>query len=81
MLELWTRGLYRATPHRVRNAAARNRYSYPFFFDPSFDAKLECIEEDLLAKQSNERLNRNDTITRWDGIDMQDMRGECIVVL
>lgn len=29
MLELWTRGLYRATPHRVRNAANRDRYSYP----------------------------------------------------
>lgn len=37
MLELWTHGFYRATPHRVRNKADNDRLSMPFFFDPNWD--------------------------------------------
>lgn len=37
MLELWTHGYYRATPHRVRNKAGHDRISMPFFFDPNWD--------------------------------------------
>lgn len=39
MLERMTGGAYRSTPHRVRQPA-RSRLSFPFFFDPSWDAEI-----------------------------------------
>jgi isopenicillin N synthase-like dioxygenase len=44
MLDRMTKGLYRSTPHRVRNPAPRDRLSFPFFFDPSFFARVQPIE-------------------------------------
>ena len=44
MLDRMTGGLYRSTPHRVRNLARRARLSFPFFFDPAFDARIQPIE-------------------------------------
>jgi isopenicillin N synthase-like dioxygenase len=44
MLDRMTRGLYRSTPHRVRNPAPHDRLSFPFFFDPNFFARVEPIE-------------------------------------
>ena len=38
MLMRWTNGILTSTPHRVRNVSGRDRYSVPFFFDPSMDA-------------------------------------------
>ncbi len=40
MLERLTRGRYLSTPHRVRNDAAHGRLSFPYFFDPSWDATV-----------------------------------------
>ena len=40
MLERMTDGAYRSTPHRVRNASSTGRLSFPFFFDPSWDARV-----------------------------------------
>lgn len=42
MLERMTGGLYRSTRHRVV-APPRSRLSFPFFFDPSWDAVVEPI--------------------------------------
>ena len=39
MLERMTGGRYRSTPHRVRRPD-RSRLSFPFFFDPSWDAEI-----------------------------------------
>ncbi len=44
MLDRMTRGLYRSTPHRVRNPAPRNRLSFPFFFDPNFFVRVQPID-------------------------------------
>jgi isopenicillin N synthase-like dioxygenase len=44
MLDRMTRGLYRSTPHRVRNVSGRERFSFPFFFDPGWDARVKPIE-------------------------------------
>ena len=43
MLERLTGGRYRSTPHRVRNATAHERLSFPFFLDPSWDAVVDRL--------------------------------------
>jgi isopenicillin N synthase-like dioxygenase len=37
ILMRWTDGILRSTPHRVRNVSGHDRYSIPYFFDPSMD--------------------------------------------
>ena len=44
MLDRMTGGLYRSTPHRVRNPGGQDRLSFPFFFDPNFNAEVKPIE-------------------------------------
>jgi isopenicillin N synthase-like dioxygenase len=44
MLDRLTHGLYRSTPHRVQNVSGRSWISFPFFFDPGFDAHVEAID-------------------------------------
>lgn len=43
MLELWSNDLFVSTPHRVVNASGRERYSIATFFDPDYDARIECL--------------------------------------
>ena len=43
MLERWTNGLYVSTPHRVLTVGDVERYSVPFFYEPNFDTKVECL--------------------------------------
>jgi isopenicillin N synthase-like dioxygenase len=45
MLEIWTCGYYRATPHRVKNYSRKDRISAPFFFDPNFDCMIQPLEQ------------------------------------
>jgi isopenicillin N synthase-like dioxygenase len=48
MLEVLTGARYRSAPHRVRNISQASRLSVPFFFDPSFDAKLAPISSERM---------------------------------
>ncbi|HVM98462.1 MAG TPA: 2-oxoglutarate and iron-dependent oxygenase domain-containing protein [Candidatus Acidoferrales bacterium] len=68
MLERMTAGLYRSTPHRVRNASATGRLSFPFFFDPSFDAEVRPID---VTRQ----LPPDDRAERWDGANVHELSG------
>ncbi len=44
MLDRMTGGLYRNTPYRVRlNTSGRHRPSFPLFFDPDFDARIDPL--------------------------------------
>jgi isopenicillin N synthase-like dioxygenase len=44
MLERWTNGLFRSTPHRVLTFNKAHRYSIPFFYEPSFDTVVKCLD-------------------------------------
>lgn len=59
MLERVSRQRWRSTPHRVANRADGDRYSFPFFLDPSWDALIPDVDgtavhygEHLVAKVS-----------------------------
>jgi isopenicillin N synthase-like dioxygenase len=67
MLDRMTGGLYRSTPHRVRNAARRDRLSFPFFFDPSWDARVAPIPGcPVLGDDASERWDRA-SVHAFDG--------------
>ena len=69
MLDRMTRGLYRSTPHRVRNRAARDRLSFPFFFDPGFFSRVQPI--DLAGRETPV----GDAAERWDHADVHVFEG------
>ncbi len=66
MLYRMTGGLYKSTPHRVRiNASGRDRLSFPLFFDPDFDARINPIRTPAT----------DDAALRWDGASVHDFHG------
>jgi isopenicillin N synthase-like dioxygenase len=67
MLERMTGGRYRSTLHRVRNTSGRERLSFPFFFDPSWDATVQPLP---LASEPV-----NDAADRWDGRSVFEFEG------
>ena len=44
MLERWTNGMFKSTKHRVLTAGDVERYSIPFFYEPNFDTRVECLD-------------------------------------
>lgn len=78
MLERMTNGLYRSTPHRVRNLSQRSRLSFPFFFDPGWDAEVRPV---LNRVQSNSQVKSGSRVLptggheRWDGADLGELSG------
>lgn len=69
MLDRMTGGLYRSTPHRVRNTAARDRLSFPFFFDPDFSAQVRPIEGVVTSSPADDRDER------WDHASVHAFQG------
>ena len=67
MLDRLTGGLYRSTPHRVRNVSGRDRLSFPFFFDPNFNAEVEPLPLDTIAIDDRDE--------RWDRASVHEFRG------
>lgn len=43
ILARWSNDLFVSTPHRVINRSGRERYSQPFFFDPSMESLIETL--------------------------------------
>jgi len=81
MLEFWTHGLYKATLHRVRNAASHGRLSFPFFFDPNWTCTLEPIPEQEMGAETQRgrevqqgRLSAYQNKPRWDGYDLTNLK-------
>jgi isopenicillin N synthase-like dioxygenase len=66
MLERLTGGRYRSTPHRVRNVSATSRLSFPYFFDPSWDATVPTLPLDGSPLPDRSRWDGGD-VTAWDG--------------
>ncbi|VTU15205.1 2-oxoglutarate-dependent ethylene/succinate-forming enzyme [Variovorax sp. PBL-H6] len=46
VMKIWTNGMFMATPHRVINRSGKERYSIPFFMNPTHDALVCPILED-----------------------------------
>ena len=42
ILARWSNDRFASTPHRVLNLSGRERYSQPFFYDPSMDTVVDC---------------------------------------
>ncbi len=73
MLDRMTGGLYKSTPHRVkRNTSGHDRLSFPLFFDPNFDARVQRIEglEGVKGAQA-----RDDSAERWDRANVHAFSG------
>ena len=68
MLDRLTSGAYRSTPHRVLNASGRSRLSFPFFFDPGFDARIVPLPD-------HARYVRDDSGERWDKANVHAFSG------
>lgn len=67
MLDRMTGGWYRSTPHRVRSTA-KDRLSFPFFFDPGWDAEIRALPLDGQPPADAAR-------PRWDEADIHAFEG------
>ena len=67
MLDRMTGAKYRSTPHRVSSPTERGRLSFPFFFDPNFNAEVRPINLCGVA--------RDDKDERWDRQSVHEFSG------
>jgi isopenicillin N synthase-like dioxygenase len=69
MLDRMTKGYYKSTPHRVLNTSGKSRYSWPFFFDPKWDAPIHPLPIE------NADFSDHTISERWDGADVHAFEG------
>lgn len=67
MLDRLTGGVYRSTPHRVLNVSGKSRLSFPFFFDPGWNAEIVPLPAHASA--------RDDSSERWDQANVHAFSG------
>ena len=76
MLDRMTGGLYRSTPHRVRNRSGRPRLSFPCFFDPNWSAQVQPIPlTRALSSALSDPGDSDAARQRWDGVDVHAFQG------
>ena len=68
MLDRLTAGEYRSTPHRVLNTSGTSRLSFPFFFDPGFDARIVPLPGRAFGPG-------DDSAERWDKANVHEFSG------
>jgi isopenicillin N synthase-like dioxygenase len=68
MLDRLTGGLYRSTPHRVKNVSGKSRLSFPFFFDPAFDAQIVPLPAHAAHGSDKDA-------ERWDNANLHEFNG------
>lgn len=68
MLDRLTGGRYRSTPHRVMHTGTGDRLSFPFFFDPSWDAEI-------IAPPLTGAAPADDAGHRWDQTSVHEFSG------
>jgi len=73
MLEFWTRGIYRATLHRVRNTAGTDRLSLSLFFDPNWQAALDPISREKLRQADLDMADQRQKEERWDKLNLSKL--------
>lgn len=67
MMDRITGGLYKSTLHRVKVQVEKDRYSFPFFFEPNYFSRVKIIEG------LNETVE--DKEQRWDKVSVYDFNG------
>ena len=55
-LQAWSKGLYRATKHRVRRSIHSERYSASLFFNPKDETIIEPIETDVTRELTHTNI-------------------------
>jgi isopenicillin N synthase-like dioxygenase len=68
MLERLTGGVYKSTPHRVRNTSTSDRLSFPFFLDPSWYANVDRLP---FTKRPDDATSAE----RWDHTSVHEHSG------
>jgi isopenicillin N synthase-like dioxygenase len=44
MMQRWTNGRFKSTPHCALPPVGRHRYAIPFFLGPHIDTVIECLQ-------------------------------------